>query len=139
MKISDFYKVEREGAYFDPLVKRGLKSPFDFFTSKVEVNGKPALLIMNGLLQLNLALSEIDTATLNDKTLFTKEEIAELIDSLKDTLPFELYDYQRTGIIDMLTGNAKQLGRFCTGCLDPESKIDVIIEGYTEEEIRVLL
>lgn len=140
MKISDFYKVERDGQYFDVMVKRGLKSPYDFFTKGVDYKGQKALLIMNGLLMLHPVLSK-----------FIKEEIPEtsvkdvngLLESLKGVLPFDPYDYQKEALIDILTNKKKSLARACTGCLDPESEIEVTIDGYykkiTYKELHNLL
>lgn len=75
-------------------MKRGFKSPFDFFTKGVDYNGSKALLIMNGLLTLHPVLSEISKDVVQ-KTNIPKEEIEGLLDSLKSVLPFEPYGYQR--------------------------------------------
>lgn len=111
--ISNFYKVEREGAYFDPLVKRGFKSPYDFFTTKTEVNGVPALLIMNGLVELNPNLS--DLAPEIENTGFSEEEIQEVINDIQKNLPFTYYEYQSEGVLKTLTETPKRLSRYCTG------------------------
>lgn len=129
MKISDFYKVERDGQYFDPMVKRGLKSPYDFFTTGVDYQGQKALLIMNGLLMLHPVLSK-----------FIKEEIPEtsvkdvngLLESLKGVLPFDPYDYQKEALIDILTNKKKSLARACTG--SGKSILIQLIQEYFRRE-----
>lgn len=141
IQISDFFKVEREGAYFDPLVKRGFKSPYDFFTQSVDYKGKKALIIMNGLINLHSALNELKNQSpqYQETSEFQESEIIEFLNELEGVLPFTHYDYQRKGVIDTLTGPTKTIGRYCTGCLDGDSLIDVFVEGYSHEEIRRIL
>lgn len=69
----------------------------------------------------------------------TVSDVNELLESLKGVLPFEPYEYQKEALIDILTNKKKSLARACTGCLDPESEIEVTIDGYSEEEIREML
>lgn len=93
-------------------MKRGFKSPYDFFTKKVQYEGKDALVIMNGLVQMHPTLSKMQVPEVSG---FSKEEIMEYLETLKGVIPFELYDYQREGIVEMLSGKPKSIGRFCTG------------------------
>ena len=47
-EIFNFLRVLRPGAYFDPMVKSGFKSPYDYYAS---IQNKK-LLVMNGHLSL---------------------------------------------------------------------------------------
>ena len=71
-KIADRLKVEEPGAYFNPLVQRGFKSPFVYFTKHVN----DSLIVYNG--HLNLIGQKEDL-----KTDFSIEEIK---DYLKNNL-----------------------------------------------------
>ena len=103
-----FLKVERPGAYFDIAVKRGFKSPFDYFAS-VQNN---TLLVMNGHLHLlqqfgiviQKVCSEYNTADLQD---FLSEVIP--------TLPFVPYDFQLKAMQESIL-NVKQINKMATGC-----------------------
>ena len=94
------------------MVKRGFKSPYDFFTVKVEHQGAPGLLIMNGLLELHPVLS---TMYVPEVTGFPEKEIEDFLDSMKGKIPFGPYEYQRRGIVEMLSGKNKCIERFATG------------------------
>lgn len=135
IQIQNFYKVEREGQYFDPLVKRGFKSPYDFFTKKVQHNSKDALIIMSGLVQLHPVLSTLQEIEVSG---FSKVEISEFLDTLKGVIPFELYDYQREGIIEMLTGKPKSIGRFCTGS-GKSVIISAMVEFFRRKSMKGIL
>ena len=114
------------------MVKRGFKSPYDYFTTATEYQGKKALIIMNGLLDLHNVLSELKPKDTSGS--FQESEVLEVLEDLKDVLPFTHYDYQRKGVIDTLTGPTKTIGRYCTGCLDGDSLIDV----YVNQELKTL-
>lgn len=103
MIISDKLKVENPNAYFDPLVKRGFKSPFTFFTKKINDD----LLIYNGHLSL-IGENENLTPDFNQK---------DLIQSIKNDLhilPFKPYDYQLKVILDAFI-RIKGIFKCCTG------------------------
>lgn len=103
MYVSDKLKVENPDAYFDPLVKRGFKSPYTFFTKKIN----------NDLLIYNGHLSIIDES----ETLLPDFEQDDLIKSLKEDLkllPFKPYDYQLKVVLDAFK-RIKGIFRCCTG------------------------
>lgn len=134
-RVYNFLKVERKDARFDPLVQRGFRSPFDYF-AKFD-STKTALKVYNGHLHLLKQLfSNIKIPTY--KSDFTKADIKEYYESVKNILPFKPYDYQLKAFVESVL-NVRQLNKLCTSCLDPETKIEVEVEGYTEEEVKKLL
>lgn len=104
--IHDYMKVQRPDAFFDPLVKSGFKSEYDFFTSIQ--NQK--LLIQNGHLQL---LSHFGVEPDKLITDFQEQELIEYLNSVKSLLPFEPHDFQEKAFIESLM-NVKQINKMCT-------------------------
>lgn len=103
----EFLRVERPGAWFEPAVKTGFKSPYEYFGS-IQNN---KLLVMNGHLQL---LKSFDVPREELKSDFTNEEINEFLDNVKKILPFTPYDYQELAFKESIL-NVKQINKMCTG------------------------
>ena len=118
--IANRLKVEEPGAFFNPLVKRGFKSPFIYFTKKFN----NSLIVYNGHLRL-IGHPEVL------KSDFTLNEIKEYLQSVIPILPFKPYDYQLRCFIESIL-NVKHINLLCTGCLDPETEIEVEVEGCSE-------
>lgn len=91
------WKAEIKGAYFDPLVKRGFKSPFKFFTEET----KDGLKVMNGHLLVDDAISPEKVKVMHDAT-----------EGLEP--PFKPYDFQTTALKTCLN-NTRCLIKMCTG------------------------
>lgn len=89
------YKAERQGAMFDPLVKRGFKSAYNYFTT-VTPQG---LLMMNGhCIQEGLL----------------KPEPLNISTKLPDGLPFAPYDFQVRALKECVA-SSRCLIKMCTG------------------------
>lgn len=103
MKISETLKVEKPNAYFDPLIKRGFKSPYTYFCTLID----KGLVVYNGHLSL-INQKELLAADFNQN---------DLIQSLKDDLkilPFKPYDFQLRVVLDAIK-RIKGIFRCCTG------------------------
>jgi hypothetical protein len=105
--IHDYLKIMRPGAYFEPAVKSGFKSPFEYF-SKVHDNG---LIVLNGHLQM---LSQFGVTTEQLQSDYSKTEIDQFLSTIKDDLPFYPYDFQENAFAESLL-NVKQINRMATG------------------------
>jgi len=90
-RIFNFLKVRREGAEFDPLVKRGFRSPFDFFCKKT----KTSILVMSGHLPL-LKSSEFQQHLNIPESPEAVEPpgLDDYITNLESKLGFKPYDFQ---------------------------------------------
>lgn len=106
-KIFEFLKVERPGAYFEPEVKRGFKSPFEFFSS---IQNK-MLLVMNGHIEL---LQQFNVPQLEKYSEFTEDELDDFLTDIKKELPFPPYDFQENSFKESIL-NGKQINKMCTG------------------------
>jgi len=131
--ISDYLKVERPGAFFDPLVKAGYKSPYDYFAQVVDSK----LLVMNGHLGL-LKSFGIDPSIVRNTPEFSHEQLDEFCDEVFQVLPFQPYKYQIRAFYDCII-ESKQISRMCTGCLDGESEIEVFSNKYSDDELLDIL
>ena len=129
-EIYDFLKVERPGAFFEPAVQSGFKSPFDYFTS---IQDKK-LLIMNGHLQL---LSSFGISPEKNDSVFTTNEIDDFLKDVKKILPFQPYDFQETAFKESLL-NSKQINRMCTGS-GKSMTISLIAEFFRRKGKKGLL
>ena len=96
--FKDKWKSLIKGAYYDPLVKRGFKSPYRYFTK--DANGK-GVYAMNGHL---IADSLVTPTGVKFESNATKD-----LD-----LPFKPYDFQTNAIKTCLT-NSRCLIKMCTG------------------------
>jgi len=100
--VSDFLKVERPNAFFDPLVKSGFKSPYEYFT----VPHNDGLVVLNGHVPL---LGVHVEPELSD---YTEKDVDDFIESID--LPFEPYDFQIKAFKESVMG-CKQINKCCTG------------------------
>lgn len=105
-KIHDVLKVERPGAYFEEPVKRGFKSPFDFFSSVQD--GK--LLVYNGHLSILASLGFLSLCTASTPE-YTNKDIDDFLSTTD--LPFEPYDFQIKAFRESVL-HQKQLNKMCT-------------------------
>jgi len=105
--ISDYLRVERPGAYFEDLVKKGFKSPFEYFASVH--NGD--LIIMNGHRAL---LGQFGIAPDVLQGEYTEQELNAFLQDVKNILPFPPYDYQEIAFKESILG-VKQISKCCTG------------------------
>lgn len=106
-EISDFLKAERPDAWYDSEVKRGLKSPYKYFSL---VHNK-MLMVMNGHVDL---LGNFGVPKLEKNSEFSETEIDDFLNDIKKILPFEPYDFQEKAFKEsLLTG--KQINKMCTG------------------------
>ena len=101
--VSETLKTERPDAYFDPLVKRGFKSPFVYYSSKVP----DGLIIYNGHLSL---LNQEEPLSCD----FTTESLKESLKEDLEVLPFKPYDFQLRVVLDAVK-RVKGVFRCCTG------------------------
>lgn len=129
--IFNFLRVKRPGAYFEPLVKAGFKSPFDYFGS-IQNN---KLLVANGHLQL---LKKFGINPKVQKSDYSGEDLDKFLNGIKNNLPFVLYDFQEIAFKESII-NVKQINKMCTGCLDGNSEIEVFCDDFTDEELKDLL
>lgn len=137
-RMFDFLKVERDGAYFETLVQRGLKSPFNYFAKITE---KGLVCYLGHLDLLNQAFKlEIPEGIFDDKTVgFSEEDIdfyyKELTD--KKILPFEPYDYQVKAFKESILGR-RQITRMVTGS-GKSLTISLIADFYRTRGLKGLL
>lgn len=120
-KIANRLKVEEPGAYFNPLVQRGFKSPFVYFTKRIN----DSLIVYNGHLNLIGQKEEL-------KSDYSLDQIKDYLKNNLDKLPFKPYDYQLKCFIESIL-NVKHINLLCTGCLDGKSEIEVFTETETQK------
>jgi len=100
-EIKRKFTLKIPNAYFDPMIKRGLKPDSEVFYA-VD-NSDNSLIIPAGLMEF--------IADIRTNPEFSKEEILEFIDSLN--LPFKLYDYQELMVVECIQ-NKSQLALAAT-------------------------
>ena len=105
--IFEYLKVERPGAWFEPAVKSGFKSPYEYFGS---IQNKK-LLVMNGHLQL---LGQFGVHAEELKSDYTQNDIDVFLNNIKTKLPFPPYDFQEKAFKESIL-NVKQINKMCTG------------------------
>lgn len=103
----EFLKVEIPGGMFDPLIKSGFKSPYEYFGSIQHEK----LLIMNGHVEL---LESFGVKPFEKVSEFSEEEIDLFLEDIVPELPFPPYDFQITAFKESVL-NGKQINRMCTG------------------------
>lgn len=129
-EIADFLKVERPGAFFEPAVKSGFKSPYHYFTRIL--SGK--LIVMNGHLSLLKRFGVQDYNTVSD---FTEEDFDLFYSKIKSKLPFEFYDYQVLAAKESII-KGKQIALCCTGS-GKSAIISLMGEFYRQKGLKGLL
>jgi superfamily II DNA or RNA helicase len=105
--IFEYLKVERPGAWFEPAVKAGFKSPYQYFGS---IQNKK-LLVMNGHLQL---LGNFGVQPEELESVYNSLQIDEFVKDVKQILPFPPYDFQEQAFKESIL-NVKQINKMCTG------------------------
>lgn len=128
--LHDFLKVERPGAWFDPVVKSGFKSPYDYFASVQ--NQK--LLVMNGHLQLLVNFGVSKEELQSD---YTEADIDKFLVQVKNDLTFEPYDYQERAFKESIL-NVKQINKMCTSS-GKSMTISLIAEFFRRQGKKGLL
>jgi superfamily II DNA or RNA helicase len=106
-EMFNFLRVLRPGAWFEPAVKAGFKSPFTNFASVQEKK----LLVMNGHLQL---LQQFGVQPENVESDYNSEQIDDYLNDVKQILPFPPYDFQEKAFKESIL-NVKQINKMCTG------------------------
>lgn len=137
-RMFDFLKVEREGAYFETLVQRGLKSPFTYF-GKLTDKGLMIYLGHLDLLQKAFGL-EIPPEIFEDHSVgFSSENIDEYYNDIlaRKVLPFEPYDYQIKAFKESIEGR-RQITRMATGS-GKSLTISLIADFYRTRGLKGLL
>jgi superfamily II DNA or RNA helicase len=131
-KIFDYLKVERPGAYFEPMVKAGFKSPYEYF-GKIQGD---KILVMNGHLQLLESLG-VDHKVIESCSDFSHEQLDEFYEEIINVLPFKPYYYQGKAFYDSII-NSKQINKMCTGS-GKSLTISLIAEFMRKQGKRGLL
>lgn len=129
-EMFEYLKVERTGAWMDPLVKSGFKSPYEYFGS-IQHN---KLLVLNGHLDL---LKSFGIQTDKKEPEFTRENIQEFLVKIKKTLPFEPYDFQEKAFIESVL-NYKQINKMCTGS-GKSLTISLMAEFFRQNNMKGIL
>lgn len=129
-EIFNFLRVLRPGAYFEPLVKAGFKSPYEYFAS---IQNKK-LLVMNGHLQL---LKQFGVTVEELHSDFSEAEIDAFLESVKTQLPFPPYDFQEKAFKESILG-VKQINKMCTGS-GKSMTISLIAEFFRRQGKKGLL
>ena len=125
-KIADRLKVEEPGAYFNPLVQRGFKSPFVYFTKHIN----DSLIVYNGHLKLIGQKEEL-------KSDYSIDQIKDYLKNNLDKLPFKPYDYQLKCFIESIL-NVKHINLCCTGS-GKSCIIALLADFFRVHKNRVLL
>ena len=128
--ISDYLKVERPGAYFDVAVKRGFKSPYDYF-AKVQDD---KLIVMNGHIPLLQHFGVPQQELTSD---YTPEELETFLTTIKQDLPFSPYDYQEIAFRESIL-NVKQVNKMCTSS-GKSLTISLIAEFFRQQGKKGLI
>lgn len=128
--IFEYLKVERPGAWFEPAVKSGFKSPYEYFGS---IQNKK-LLVMNGHLQL---LGQFGVHAEELESDYTQNDIDVFLNNIKTKLPFPPYDFQEKAFKESIL-NVKQINKMCTGS-GKSMTISLIAEFFRQRGKRGLL
>lgn len=126
----EYLKVLRPGAYFEPLVKAGFKSPYQYFGSIQENK----LLVMNGHLQL---LKQFGVPSEQLISEYNNDELDVFINDIKDILPFTPYDFQINSFKESIL-NVKQINKMATGS-GKSMTISMIAEFFRKKGKKGLL
>lgn len=126
----EYLKVERPGAWFEPAVKAGFKSPYQYFGSIQQKK----LLVMNGHLQLLQQFGAIPEVL---QTEYREEYIDQYLEDVKKTLPFPPYDFQEKAFKESIM-NVKQINKMATGS-GKSMTISLIAEFMRRQKKKGLL
>jgi superfamily II DNA or RNA helicase len=137
-RMFDFLKVERDGAYFETLVQRGIKSPFNYFS---KITDKGLVVYLGHLDMLSRAFGlTIPEDIFDDHSVgFSEEDIDTYYKELSDKkiLPFEPYDYQLKAFKGAILGK-RQICRMCTSA-GKSLTISLIADFYRTRGLKGLL
>lgn len=128
--INNYLKVERPGAYFDSLVKRGFKSPYEYFASVQQEK----LLVMNGHLDLLKSFGVHSEQLISE---YREDYIDQFLVDIKKQLPFPPYDFQEKAFRESIL-NVKQINKMCTGS-GKSMTIALIAEFFRKQKKKGLL
>jgi len=128
--IYDFLKVERPGAFFDPLVKSGFKSKYEYFAS---IQHKK-LLVLNGVLDM---LGYFGITPLVHQPEYSENVLDDFLNNIKNTLPFQPYDFQITAFKQSILAG-KQINKMCTSS-GKSLVIGLIAEFFRQHAKRGIL
>lgn len=126
----EYLRVERPGAWFEPAVKAGFKSPYNYFGSIQQKK----LLVMNGHLQL---LKQFGAESETLKSEYNENDINEFLEDVQKILPFPPYDYQIQAFRESIL-NVKQINKMCTGS-GKSMTISLIAEFFRRQGKKGLL
>ena len=129
-EIFNFLRVLRPGAYFDPMVKSGFKSPYEYYAS---IQNKK-LLVMNGHLSL---LGHFGVIPEELKSEYTQDDLDKFLSQVKSTLPFAPHDFQERAFKESIL-NVKQINKMCTGS-GKSMTISLIAEFFRRQGKKGLL
>jgi superfamily II DNA or RNA helicase len=130
-EIHNYLKVQREGAYFEHLVKAGFKSPYDFFS----VPKDKKLIVLNGHLELLAGKFGIKyEPEISD---FSSSELDEFLNSVRTILPFKPHDFQELAFRESIL-NVKQVNKMATGS-GKSLTISLIAEFFRRKNKKGLL
>lgn len=111
-EIKRKFTLKIPNAYFDPMVKRGLRPDHEVFYIP-DPNDKDSIIIPSGLINFVMNIS-------NDPE-FSESEIMDFVNNLK--IPFKLYDFQEQIIVESIqkkniislaaTGSGKSVAIYC--------------------------
>jgi len=130
MQIYDFLKIRRQNAQHDPLVQRGLKSPFDYFATWN--TDRTVLLVYNGTLSL---LKKFNVPSIKYTSKYTDNDLEQYLKSL--SLPFKPYDYQIKAFKESIL-DVRKLNVMCTGS-GKSLTISLICDFYRVHGLKGLL
>jgi len=114
-EIKRKFTIKIPNAYFDPMIKRGLKPDSEVFYV-IDPSDASSIIIPSGLLAFVTDVPETPE--------YSEQEILEHIENLN--MPFKLYDYQKQIVVESIQ-KKNQIALAATGCLDPQSEINVEI------------
>jgi len=120
-------RVDLPNAYFDPLVRRGIKKSYVEF---YHVHDKK-LIVSSGLIPF---LKQYNV-NYNKESDFTETDIDEYLKSVN--LPFEPYDYQLKALYDSVL-NKQQINLMCTGS-GKSLTISLIADFFRKNNLKGLL
>lgn len=121
-------QVEREGARFDPMVKRGLKPSWDAFYNVVE----GGLIIPSGLIPFLGKFGIQPAPRIQD---FTRQDIDDYLKTVN--LPFELYPHQINAIYDSIL-NQQQMCISATGS-GKSAIISLVVDFFRTKGLKGLI
>jgi len=129
-QIYEYLKIKRPGAFFDPQVKAGIKSEFEYFA----VVNDHKLYVLNGhvdlLKQFNLELPIIEPD-------YTAQDIDNFLIDVQKELPFEPFGFQKKAFKESIL-NYKQINKMCTGS-GKSLTISLIAEFFRKRNKKGLL